>query len=271
MSDGVSIQVVGLVRFSALTPDYYADQFDTIDKIAAHIFSPERMERRFHLFENLCLPSLIRQTDPNFTCAVRTSDRMPDQYLERLLSIFEPLDNIVCVPEAPDKQYQLLNRTYDFLRRPGRHSHCLSFRLDDDDAVDVNFVKRIRHMARALLQIHGPQSHTMISHNSGFYVDLRTDPVEVFDSRERQPLSVGSALLSPMDKPGNPYSYNHRKFAQHYNLYSDLTVPAFLRSLHPDNKSNPAQLGIVRKLKPHQIARRVKRHFEVDLEDLLAL
>ena len=45
--------MIGLLRFSVLTPTYYSERFDTLEKIAEHIFSPERMALRFHLFENL--------------------------------------------------------------------------------------------------------------------------------------------------------------------------------------------------------------------------
>ncbi|MGR3503429.1 glycosyltransferase [Pseudaestuariivita sp.] len=266
-----TIQVQGLIRFSVLTEDYYADKFDSIDKIAAHIFAPERMERRFHLFEKLCLPSLMRQTDMDFRLGVITSTHLPGDQLERLLSITAPHDNVVLFPEEPAKQYKLLRRSYARLRDE-RFSHSLSFRIDDDDAVDTDFIARIKRQASGLLQVADPASRTMIAHNYGFYIDMNTDgPNRVFDAKERMPLSVGSALLSPMADPGLPYAYNHRKFAQHYNVYSDIDTPAFLRTLHPDNKSDPAQLGLIDKMKPGRVDRLIRDHFGVEVSDLQAL
>ncbi len=70
MADEIKIKTVGLLRFSVLTPTYYAERFDTLEKTAAHLFSPERMELRFRIFENLCLPSLTRQSDRDFECVL---------------------------------------------------------------------------------------------------------------------------------------------------------------------------------------------------------
>lgn len=61
-----SMNMVGLVRFSVLTPTYYSERFANLKQTARHLFNPDRMELRFSVFENLCLPSLVRQSDPNF-------------------------------------------------------------------------------------------------------------------------------------------------------------------------------------------------------------
>ncbi|KNG91978.1 glycosyltransferase [Pseudaestuariivita atlantica] len=267
-----SIQVQGLIRFSVLTEDYYADKFDTVDKIAAHIFAPDRMERRFHLFERLCLPSLMRQTDMEFRLGVITSTHLPGDQLERLLALTEPHPNVTIFAEEPAKQYPLLRKAYARMQDRDRFTHALNFRIDDDDAVDRDFIARIKRQAAGLLQVGDPAGRTMIAHNFGFYIDMNHEGANrVFDARERMPLSVGSALLSPMDDPGIPYAYNHRKFAQHYNLYSDIETPAFLRTLHPDNKSDPAQLGLIDKMKPGRVERLLRKHFRVDIADLQAL
>ena len=267
-----SIQVQGLVRFSVLTEDYYADKFDTVDKIAAHIFAPDRMERRFRLFEHLCLPSLMRQSDMEFRLGVITSSHLPGNHLDRLRALTDPHPNVTVFAEDPAKQYPLLRKCYAAMQDREAHSHAINFRIDDDDAVDMGFIKRIKRQGMGLLQVADPGARTMIAHNHGFYIDMTGEgPNRVFDARERVPLSVGSALLSPMDDPGIPYAFNHRKFGQHYNLYSDIETPAFLRTLHPDNKSDPAQLGLTDKMKPGRVERLVRKHFGVEVADLSTL
>ena len=87
------IKTIGVLRFSVLTPTFNAERFDSLEQAARHVFSEDRMALRFRFFEKLCLPSLARQSDPDFGMVILTSDRMPERYLERLLGLVEPLPN----------------------------------------------------------------------------------------------------------------------------------------------------------------------------------
>lgn len=263
-------KMVGLLRFSVLTPTYYAERFDTLEQTAAHIFSPERMELRFRLFEKLCLPSLVRQSDADFDMVVLTAQSMPERYLERLLDLLEPLENIHCLPVGTDNHYKLLQQGYNAVPI-GDATHRILFRLDDDDALDLDFVKRTKRLAAGLARLHGPRVPYIIAHNRGFYVRSTGAEVEIFDACERAPLSTGTALVASRRNSANPYRFNHRKFAQHYNTYSDITVPAFIRTIHGDNKSNPAQMGLTHQLDPATIAAQLEKHFGVTAAALRAL
>ncbi|MGD9865090.1 MAG: glycosyltransferase [Pseudodonghicola sp.] len=264
------VKTVGLLRFSVLTPTYYSERFKTLEETAAHIFSPERMELRFRLFEKLCLPSLIRQTDPEFDMVVLTAESMPERYLTRLLDLLEPLPNIHCLPVGTDNHYKLLQKGYNAVPKEDC-THRILFRLDDDDAVDMNFIRRTKRFADALLRMQGPKTPFVIAHNRGFYVRSTKGKTEIFDACERAPLSTGTALVAPVGSGENPYRFNHRKLAQHFNTFSDISVPAFIRTIHGDNKSNPAQMGLTHKMTEAQIARQLETHFGVSMDDLRAL
>ena len=153
----------------------------------------------------------------------------------------------------------------------GETTHRIMFRLDDDDAVDLDFVARTKRLAAGLVALRGPEAPVIIACNRGFYVDTSGGETEVFDACERAPLSTGVTLVAPVGYNGNPYRYVHRKFAQHYDCYSDISVPGFIRSVHGDNKSNPTQMGLVRKMKPKQVAAEIAQHFHLTLDDLKAL
>ncbi len=264
------VKTVGLLRFSVLTPTYYSERFKTLEETAAHLFSPERMDLRFRLFEGLCLPSLTRQTDPDFDMVVLTAESMPPQYLERLLDLTEPLPNIHCLPVGTENHYKLLQKGYNSVPKEGC-SHRILFRLDDDDALDMNFVKRTKRIAGGLMKLNGPKTPFVIAYNRGFYVRSTGDKIELFDACERAPLSTGTTLVAPAGHGANPYRFNHRKLAQHFNTYSDISVPAFIRTIHGDNKSNPAQMGLTHKLSQEDIAKQLKAHFDVTPDDLKAL
>jgi len=264
------LKIVGLLRFSVLTPTYYSERFATLEETAAHLFSEERMELRFRLFEKLCLPSLVRQTDSDFAMVVLTAESLPEKWLERLLDLIEPLPNMQCVPVGTGRHYKLLQHGYNTVPTNGV-THRVMFRLDDDDALDMNFIKRTRKSARALLELNGPETPFIMAHNRGFYVRSQPGENEVFDACERAPLSTATTLVAPVGHPQNPYRYNHRNFAQHFNTYSDISVPGFVRTIHGDNKSNPSQQGQTHRMKEREIARQLRRYFDMDINDLKAL
>ena len=264
------IKTIGLLRFSVLTPTYYHQTFKTLDKIAAHIFDPERLALRFHIFENLCLPSLVRQTDPDFDAVVLTAESLPAEAMERLQDMLDPLPNIHLRAVGTDNHYQLIKGGYD-AHTPEDCTHRIMFRLDDDDAVDLDFVARTKARAAGLMAMQNPDEPTIIAYNRGFYVSRSEDGNEVFDAVERAPLSTGTALVAPVMHATNPYRYVHRKFAQHYSTYSDISVPAFVRTIHGDNKSTPTQMGITHKMRPKHIDAALQSGFGTNLRKLKRL
>lgn len=265
-----ALGIVGLVRFSVLTSTYYTERFDTPEETAAHLFSPERMELRFHLFERLCLPSLLKQTDNDFTAIVLTAKAMPEHYLDRLKALLRPVPNIHCHPVGTGKHYRLVKRGYDRVPHDGV-SHRALFRLDDDDAVDRDFIARTRRLATGLMTCQAPETPFVIAHNRGFYVRKDDNEPEVFDAVERAPLSVGTAIVAPVDNPVNPYRFNHRNLPQHLNTFTDISQPAFIRTIHDDNKSTPAQIGLTRTMTPERIEAELQAHFGTGIAELKRL
>lgn len=265
-----TFKTVGLLRFSVLTPTYYSERFPTLEETAAHIFSDARMDLRFRIFENLCLPTLANQTDPDFEMIILTAESMPTVHLQRLVDLLDPLPNIHCRPVGTDNHYKLLQDGYNSISRDGI-THRILFRLDDDDAVDLNFVKRTKRLAKGLARFQSPRNPFVIAHNRGLYVRTTADGPEIFDAVERAPLSTGTTLVAPAKHGHNPYRFNHRKLAQHYNTYSDISVPAYIRTIHGDNKSNPAQMGLTNTISQEKIAEQVQTHFGMTMDDLRAL
>ena len=263
----LSVKMVGLLRFSVLSPTYYSERFNTIEETAKHLFSAERMELRFRIFETLCLPSLMRQSDKDFTLVVLTAETLPDTYMARLLDLLEPYPNVICRPVGTGNHYKLLKQAFSSVRLDGA-SHQILFRLDDDDAVDFDFVRRAKHLAQGMIPLQGAKTPFVLANNRGFYAHKSEAGVEVYDACEKAPLSTGTALVAPAGHGANPYRFNHRKFAQHFNTFSDISVPSFVRTIHGDNKSQPTQMGITRKWSREQIEAGLKQHFDLSVDGL---
>lgn len=265
-----SLKMVGLVRFSVLTPTYYSERFDTLEETAAHLFDPDRMELRFSIFENLCLPSLLQQTDPDFDVVILTAESMPEIFRNRLESLLAPHSNLHFLPVGTERHYRLLRHGYNTIPC-APDSHRILFRLDDDDAVDMDFVRRTKALAKGILPLQPPGGSFVIAHNRGFYLQATPAGPKVFDAIEQTPLSAGTALVAPSASWANPYRYNHRKLASHFNIYSDVTVPAYIRTIHGDNKSDPAQTGVTHKMNEAALDAGLQQHFGMTLEALKAI
>ncbi|WP_040104279.1 glycosyltransferase [Phaeobacter gallaeciensis] len=267
----IKLSIVGLVRFSVLTPTYYSERFATLEDTAAHLFAPERMELRFRVFERLCLRSLLRQSDQGFHLIVLTAEDMPEPYLERLSALLDSADHITLMPVGPGVHYKMLKQGYNAVP-VGDATHRLMFRLDDDDAVDLDYIARNRRLAMGMIPLQGADTPFILANNRGLYLrrtEGRDGPEdEIFDACEKAPLSVGAALVAPVGYGANPYRYNHRRYAQHWNTFSDISTPGFLRTIHGDNKSNPAQMGITHKLSEAEIASELDRHFAMTPDQL---
>ncbi|APX15966.1 hypothetical protein BWR17_09025 [Phaeobacter inhibens] len=267
----IKLSVVGLARFSVLTPTYYSERFATLADTAAHLFAPERMELRFRVFERLCLRSLLRQSDQGFHLILLTAEDMPEAYLERLARLLEPATNITLMPVGPGAHYRMLKQGYNAVPLDGA-THRLMFRLDDDDAVDLDYVARNRRLAMGLIPLQSGNTPFILANNRGLYLRRTQGPDgptdEIFDACEKAPLSVGAALVAPVEYRDNPYRYNHRRYAQHWNTYSDISTPGFLRTIHGDNKSRPAQMGITHKMSDTEIATALDRHFAMTPDQL---
>ena len=175
-------------------------------------------------------------------------------------------------PYGPENHFQILKKAYASVPETGE-SHRILFRLDDDDALDGEFIARTKRLAKGLLPLQvNAETPFAISFNRGIYLlKSETEPPRVVDSCERAPLSVGPSVVRPVHGKGNPYRYNHRKFAQHYPLFSDISVPAFLRTVHWDNHSTPAMMGLTGQQDEAAIAADLQRHFGLSLDALKAL
>lgn len=118
------------------------------EAVAAALYTEDRMARRFWSFEQLTLPSLMHQTDKDFLTVFLTSPEMPQHHLQRLQALIAPLDGAsVLISDAPSVEAALIEPLEAF---NATTNHLVQLRLDDDDALSVNFIARLRENARKM-------------------------------------------------------------------------------------------------------------------------
>ena len=151
--------IYGHIRFSFYGVTDTRAKPDSDGSTLARLYDETRMARRFFLFENITLPSLVNQTDRDFRTVIMSSTVMPDPYKERLTALARRLPGAV-VEFSPytrgDRAFQKFMVEASGYKGRGQSVH---FRLDDDDAVSVNYIARLREISRVL----SPSTHITLS------------------------------------------------------------------------------------------------------------
>lgn len=263
-------RIVGLVRFSYAALSGFAKAPDDIPALEAMLADPVRLERRFHLFEALTLPSLMAQTDTGFETIFLTGTGLPPDARARLEAAAHavPGGRVVVLP--PLHHYPATQRA--FAEVVGSDTgHLTSFRLDDDDAIDIDYVARLRRLSEGLLTLCGPERPFAIGCNRGFFLELSPEGNRLYDVVEKLPLGIGLAMTAPVAGGENIFRRNHRLLPQFYTTLTDADTPAFIRTVHADNDSAPHASGVTAKMTEAAIARTIATSFPFTSRGLLAL
>lgn len=236
------MEVLGLCRFSYLGHGGFRITHDSLEERRAFLYDPERMENRFRHFEAITLPSVVGQTDPDFTFLIVTGECLPEHYLERLLDLVEDHPQIVVQAYPPMRHRRAMNTAIRKAQQNPKET-CLQFRLDDDDAMGVDFVERFRGIAqetRALWQKHDAVA---VDFNSGYVFRAGPEGLEV--CRHHYPYTaIALGLIVP---PGSTQSIMRQGHHKLWVNVPTITIPneeMYLRGHNDFNDSRMKTGGI---------------------------
>ncbi len=140
------MQIFGHCRFSWFGISDTGREIADEDDARARLWHPQRMAIRFHLFENLMLPSLAAQTDGDFQLLVTVSEDMPDLYQTRLEAAVAPY-SFVRMNRTLSRDYAKLIVPFMQETTAGGTLQSAHFRLDDDDGLPASYIARLRRDA----------------------------------------------------------------------------------------------------------------------------
>lgn len=263
-------QVSVLIRFSYLARTGFRLARQGIDQARALLYDPERLERRFRLFEQLALPSLLAQSRRDFTTIVLIGKDLPRPARLRLQALLEPLPDARLVALPPLPMFGATRRAFDRALDPAA-THLTSVRLDDDDAISTDLVARLHALAPRAAALIGDGEPVVISHQNGCYLEIAPGGNRLYGVVERTPLGIGLAMLSPVTRRDTIYSRNHRLLGQFYNCISDAVTPAFIRTVHRDNDADPRASGPSFDLTDAEADALLRERFAVSFDTLRAL
>jgi len=228
------MKTFGYMRFSyAGRSDSFLSKSDiSPDAYLRQLYDPVRMEARFQLFEQLCLPSLRAQTDPDFRLFILTSESLPERYRARLEQAVSDMPQIrILTSDAPHIAApftEALHQEADPERDWGLH-----FRLDDDDALGMRVIKKLKQYAARAREL------TILTAPTGLYLTDLGGPPEVM-GKFNPFVAIGYALACPPGEYRNPYDLAHYAFSSRAD---GMTIPRIGGYIHCAHAFSDTRFG----------------------------
>lgn len=229
------MQVIGLCRFSYPAIGGFQVDHPTLEERIAYLYAPERMEERFATFETITLPPLRAQTDPDFTFLVVIGDSLPDHYRQRLDALLADVPQAIIAAYPPLRHRKIMQDAINEVRAFDG-THCLQFRMDDDDAVGVRYVERLREVARDIKGLAAKNKYVAIDFNQGFVARASARGIEAMPTK----LPYTTAGLGLMFKPKivqSVMNFAHAKVAQNMPTVTITNEDMVLRGHNEFNDS----------------------------------
>ena len=262
------VQIKGLVRFSYLSKNGFAISDKGQEAVRDILYAPDRLDRRFALFERLALRSIVNQRDEHFKVGILIGDDFPEAARQRLEGMVAdvPQAQIVSLPQMI--HYTAIKRAFAAMADEPEATHTATFRLDDDDAIHRLTTRRVRQLATSLLAIRDRKVPFALAFNRGFYLEVGNRQKPISEWYEKTPLGVGLALVAPKEATVNVFRRNHRKLGEYFDCFTEIERPMFIRSVHPDNDSAAEPTGRKGTLDEDGILRVLRRGFGLSLDEL---
>jgi hypothetical protein len=264
-------QIVGVMRFSYPAKEGFAVSGLDEAALEAHLYDPPRMRRRFDYLETIAIPSLAAQTDMEFRLVILAGATMPMRFRKRLRALEEAHPWVRCVFLERMGALGAAKRAFRRGVEQGA-THVTGFRIDDDDALAVDYVARTRDLADRVIHAGLAEQPYALAFSRGVYWNLH-DPEQPFhEFREPQPLGLACAMITTAELETCVYRYNHRRLGCYVPTYMEPgEAHMFLRTLHGHNDSG-------RTIPPHAVematrkgSRLLAERFGLDRDAALAL
>ena len=262
------MQVIGLCRFSYPGEGGFQVEHSSLQERIDYLYAPERMNARFAQFETITLPGLKAQTDPDFTFVIVIGDSLPTLWRERLDALIADFPQARVVAREPGRHRAVMQSVLNDARDDA-DAPCLQFRHDDDDAVAVDFVERLRAWARTEAETVAANRLVAFDFRRG-YSALPT--AQGIAARETILPMYGVALAMAVNGGTRQSIMNfaHKKLARFMPVLADESTPMFVRG-HNDHNDSRQKSGIAPlQLEPLDYATRniFRSRFAIDEDEV---
>lgn len=263
MAEGVQVQ--GLCRFSLPCTGGFKKYHDSLGERRAALYDPARLDTRCLWFERILLPGIALQSDPDFTLHLVLGEDFPEPWRSRMEALFAEVPQITAHWRAPD-DHRAICRDVLLPARDTTRAAVAEFRLDDDDAVAVDYVAQLRRNWPRVARLAGPNGRVALDHGKGVVLAGHADGRVALHPLITQCWSAGLALYMRPDDPGIIMDFPHHKIwsrVPYVNLTDSLM---FIRGDHGTNDAKtPFAAGVPIPMEEADLAEALSRRFAIDI------
>lgn len=265
MADRPKVQVLGLCRFSYPAElEGFQTRHATMEERRAALYAPERLETRLFWLEHIALPGLRAQTRDDFTLLLLLGEDFPQPYHDRLLAMIADVPQIRPVYRPTGPHRLVYREILQAARDPGADM-VAEFRLDDDDAVAVNYVQMIRRAVPQIRPLFRQKGRVALDQGKGVVVAAEGAEVTLTPVLSHCWAPALTVFLHPGDA-ACVMDFPHQKVWQRMPLVSHTDQLMFLRGAHATNDSKVGLAGTGRfKIEPGDWPDLMARRFGLDI------
>jgi len=268
MAEGVQIQ--GLCRFSLPCTGGFKKYHDSLTERRVALYAPARLDARCLWFEEVGLPGLALQTDPDFALHMLLGEDFPEPWRSRIEAVMAEVPQIVPHWRAPDDHRAICRDVLLSHRDPSR-AVVAEFRLDDDDAVAIDYVAQLRRSWPKLARLAGPNGRVALDHGKGLVLQAHPDGRIETHALLTQCWSAGLALYLRPDDPGIVMDFPHHKIWQRVPFVNLTDAVMFIRGDHATNDARtPFAAAAALPIPEAEIPEILNRRFGIDIDGFRA-
>lgn len=263
----MQVQMLGLCRFSYLGGHGFQVGHDSIEERRAFLYDPERLARRWFWFENVTLPGLIAQTDPDFTLVLMTGPDLPEPYLSNLRELCEmfPQFKLALVPPMERHIEACLVAVSPYIQAEA--NVVGHFRQDDDDAIAIDYIHHARRDFAAMRPLWKPRQRLFCDYSRGVVLKasergIKVEPRVIFNA------VAALTVYLPPDAGRSVLHFPHWKIALSMPGVQMTGKVMFARMLNHDNDSGAVGAGYGWEAEPAQHRTLLAERFRIDLPTL---
>lgn len=232
------IQLIGLCRFS-YPSDAAAFRLgqDTLEGVRSVLYDPARLAQRFFYFEHVCLPALREQSSKDFEVLVLTGDHLPNPFRNKLDMLIADIPQIrsVAIDEGLPHA-EACHEVMMALRDPSADM-VAEFRMDDDDAVAIDFVAEAHANLQAQMPLFAQRDKLCLDFTRGYLLAFEQGGIRAALMQQRM-WTPAQIFCRRSEDPASLLSANHLTAWQNMPTISHPTNIMYVRTAHETNDSD---------------------------------
>jgi len=199
------------------------------------VLTNEWLEHRFNLFENYCFPSVINQSNQNFTWCIFFDIDTPEEFKYRIFALTENTANVIPIFIDGMDELEVSFKNFIFKNVTNDDSYIITTRIDNDDIIHTDFVNTIQSLFQ-------PIDRTVIDLTNGYQVSIDVAKPEV--RLYTHPFNAFISVIENIKSFDTVFAKMHYGWNTEKNIISYKKERLWMELSHQENYVNHRQIGL---------------------------